>query len=193
MLNITDTDVYTALGAFIALCVPQGTTIMKGQQNRVAMPAGSCVVLTTLGEPERIGTNADGVTPVVVNGVLTGFSASVTTDYIYRVQADFYSPNAQAWATTAEMLWRDAIGIDSMPDGMKPLYTEGLAQIPIIGGEDQWIQRWTMTLVLDYQPTWTQPTQAATGVTVVPEPIDVFFSPGLTADSSVTADTNWPI
>jgi hypothetical protein len=66
--------------------------------------------------------------------------------------------------------------INAMPAGAKPLYTEdGPRQAPLVGGENQWIARWTMTLVLDYQPTWTQPTEAATTVTVTPEPIDVFF------------------
>lgn len=72
-----------------------------------------------------------------------------------------------------ELLWRDAIGFAAMPEGMKPLYSEGRQQLPLVGAEHQWIQRWTMTLYLDYQPTWTQPTEAATAITVIPWPIGV--------------------
>ncbi|MGA7539851.1 MAG: hypothetical protein WBW93_13910, partial [Steroidobacteraceae bacterium] len=158
-LNITDADVYAGIAQFIALCVPQGTTITQGQQNRIPMPSGPCVILTTLGAPERIGTNDDDTVPVVdAAGTITGYTAGVTADFVYHVQADFYSPQAESWAMSAELLWRDNIGINAMPDGMKPLYSEGRMQLPIVGGEDQWIQRWTMTLVLDYQPTWSQPT-----------------------------------
>lgn len=175
-LDITDSDVYDGLIGFFQLIVPSGTPIQIGQQNRVPEPNVNCVIMTTLGTPKRIGTNTDSTEAVFdAEGALTGFVAAVTTDYEYRVQADFYSPFAQSWATAAEQLWRDAIGFEVMPDGMKPLYSEDMRQLPIVGAENQWIQRWTMTLVLDYQPTWQQPTQAATGVTVVPEPIDVFF------------------
>lgn len=174
-IDITDTDVYTALVSFAQLVVPSGTPILRGQQNRIPEPNVPCVILTTLGTPKRIGTNADGTAPIIVDDQITGFTASVTADFEYRVQADFYSPDAESWAMSAELLWLDNIAFTALPDGMKPLYSEGRLQLPIIGGEDQWIQRWTMTLVLDYQPTWTQPTEAATSLTVIPEPVEVFF------------------
>lgn len=170
-LDITDTDAYTAVKAFCALVVPAGTLILQGQQNGIAMPSTNFVLLTTI-DSERIGTNTDGL--VFVNG---GFTASVSADYRYSIQADFYSPDAESWATSAELLWRDGIAWDSMPSNIKPLYSDKPRQLPIIGGEDQWIQRWTMTLVLDYRPTWTQPTDAATSLTVTPEPIEVYFDP----------------
>lgn len=190
MLNVNDGAIYTALAKFLASIVPQGTTIVRGQQNRVPMPAGPCVVITTLGAPRRIGTNADHTlsnawladdditadSDITADaGDVTGFTAAVTADFEYSVQADFYSPDAESWAMSVELLWRDKIAWYSLPDCMKPLYSEGRQQLPLIGAENQWIQRWTMTLMLDYQPTWSQPTQAATSVTVIPEPIDVFY------------------
>ncbi len=191
MLDITDTEIYAGIAKwFIPLCVPQGTTITRGQQNRFAMPAGDCVILTTLGAPERIGTNDDRTitesawtadsdvtadSSLTADAGSTGFVAAVTADFIYHVQADFYSAQAEAWAMAAELLWRGKIGWYAMPAGMKPLYSEGRMQLPLVGSENQWIQRWTMTLVLDYQPTYSQATQAATSMTVVPEPIDVFL------------------
>jgi hypothetical protein len=188
-LNLTDANVYQALGGFVALAVPTGTAILRGQQNRIPMPDVPCVILTTIGTPKRIGTNADGTAPVIVDDELTGFTASVTADFEYRVQADFYSPDAESWAMSAELLWLDNIAFTAMPQGMKPLYSEGRMQLPIIGAENQWLQRWVMTLVLDYQPTWTQATEAATSLTIIPEPIEVFF-PGWTADTSgTTADS----
>lgn len=190
-LTVTDNDIYAGLVGFFQLVVPQGTPIIRGQQNRVPMPNVPFVLMTTLGAPERIGTNFDSVTPVTdARGNIVSFAASVTADYRYAVQADFYSPYAESWATACELLWRDSIGINAMPDGMKPLYSEDSRQMPLIGGEDQWIQRWTMTLVLDYQPTWVQPTYAAIGVTVIPEPVDVFLPPDWTADGDVDADSN---
>ena len=187
-LDLTDADVYAGLAGFIQLIVPQapwtygGVTypavpILRGQQNRVPMPAVPFVLMTTLGTPRRIGTNADSTEAVVVDDVLTGFTAAVEADFEYAVQVDFYSPTAESWATAAELLWRDNIGYAAMPAGMKPLYSEGRQQLPLIGGEDQWVQRWTMTLYLDYRPMWTQTTQAATAIAVVPIPTDVLFPP----------------
>jgi len=190
MLNIDDNAVYAGVAAFIATIIPEGTVIQRGQQNRVPMPKNSCVIITTLGAPERIGTNEDETEPA---DNVQGFSVSVTADFMYQVQADFYGAAAESWAMSVEIVWRDKIAFASMPSGMKPLYSDGRQQLPLVGAENQWIQRWTMTLVLDYQPTWTQATQAATAATVIPEPVDVFFSGNdsdWTADSNVKADSS---
>lgn len=190
LLDISDSDVYAALEGFFKLIVPQGTPIVRGQQNRVSMPSVPCVVMTTIGTPRRIGTNAESTEATVVDGEITGFVAEVEADFEYSVQADFYSPDSESWAMAAELLWRGKIGWSFMPEGMKPLYSEGRQQLPLVGDENQWVQRWTMTLVLDYAPTFTQATQAATVATVTPEAIDVFFPNIFTADSDVTADSD---
>ena len=188
-LDITDNDVYTALVAFVKLVVPLNTPIVRGQQNRVPMPSVPYVLLTTLGAPQRLNTNTDKLTfgpwtsddsVVTADSSVTAdefeMIASVAADYLYRVQADFYSPDAESWAMSAELVWRDNLGIGGMPPNINPLYTEdGPRQVPLVGGEKQWIARWTMTLVLDYNPTWTQITEGATTVVVTPEPVDVFF------------------
>jgi hypothetical protein len=190
-LDITDTDVYAAVLAFITLVVGPSVEILQGQQNRVAPPLDPFVLMTALGA-ERIGTNTDGTTPVLTSGVVTGFTASVSADYRYRVQVDFYGgAEAEAWATSAELLWRDGIAFDSMPSNIKPIYSERLEQNPLIDAEHQWRRRWCLLLVLDYRPTWTQPTEAATGVTVGVEPIEVFYPDATwTADSGQTASAD---
>jgi hypothetical protein len=174
-VDISDDDVYDALIPIVAMLVPTGTPILRGQQNRVPMPSVPFAMLTTNGTPRRIGTNADSIEPVLVQGVLTGFNAEAVADFEYSVQVDFFAPEAESWATGLELLWLDKIAWNSMPAGIKPLYSEGRMQLPLVGAETQWIQRWTMTLVLDYQPTLSLTTQAATAATVVPKPIDVFY------------------
>lgn len=195
MLDITDNDVYNGVAGFLATIVPGGTPIVRGQQNRITMPTVACVVMTTIGAGRRIGTNEDETIDLAwqsdsdlpADSELPaggdGFGAFVTADFEYSIQADFYAPNAESWAMAVELLWRDKIAWNSMPAGMKPLYSEGRQQLPLIAGEQQYINRWTMTLVLDYQPTWSQATQAATAATVVPEPIDVFFPDTSSSDS----------
>lgn len=189
-LDITDDAVYTALTGFLQLCIPQGTPIQRGQQNRVPMPNVPCVIMTTIGAPRRIGTNQETTEAIVVDGELQSFEAEVQADFEYSIQTDFYSPDAESWATAAELLWRGKIGWAFMPKGMKPLYSEGRQQLPIVAAENQWINRWTMTLVLDYQPTFSLPTQAATVATVKAEAIDVYFPTGFTADSDIPADSD---
>jgi len=191
-LNITDQQIYAGLIDFLNLFIPAGTPIIQGQQNRVPMPNTPFVLMTTLGAPERIGTNFDSTTPVTnTAGKIVSYAATVSADYQYRVQLDMYSPNAESWAMTAELLWRDSIGISAMPDGMAPLYSEDQRQMPLApGNEDQYVQRWTMTLVIDYQPTWVQPTDAATFVNIIPEPVDIFFAPEWTSDSDTPSDSD---
>lgn len=186
-LSINDKDIYSALAKFLAAIVPQGTGIQRGQQNRVAEPTGPCVIITTLGALDRIGTNADETlsnrflvdSDVDADSSITadadGFTTASTADFEYSVQADFYSEDAESWAMAVELIWRSKSGWYSMPSGMKPLYSDGRQQLPLVGSENQWIQRWTLTLVLDYQPTLMLPTQAALTAEVIPEPIDVFY------------------
>ncbi len=205
MLDITDNDVYNGLAGFINLIVPNGTPIQRGQQNRVPMPNVDCVIMTTLGASYRIGTNENSTVSLeytsdsnvtadsnIPSG--SGYGAAVTADFRYDIQVDFYSQYAESWAMAAELLWRDNIGFAVMPAGMKPLYSEGRQQLPIIGAENQWINRWTMTLTLDYQPSWVQTTQAADTATVIPEPIDVFFPattvPVLATDAGQIIETD---
>lgn len=199
-LSPNDSDVYSALITdFFSMILPANTPVVRGQSNRIPMPNVPCVILTTIGAPRRIGTNTDTVTvegwsadgaPIdttadgypnewTADGAVGEliFTATSEADFEYSIQADFYSPDAESWAMATELLWRDKFGWYSMPDGMKPLYSEGRQQLPLIGGEEQWVQRWTMTLVLDYKPTFTQSTQAATVANVIPEPIDVFYPP----------------
>ncbi len=184
MLNVDDDDIYAGVAGFVRVCVPQGVTIQRGQQNRVPMPSGPCVILTTLGAPERFGTNEDEILVVAEDfDNATGFVATETADFAYQVQADFYGPSAESWAMAAEILWRGKLAWYNMPAHMKPLYSEGRMQLPLVGAENQWIQRWTMTLTLDYQPTWAQATQAATTATVIPVPTDVFFQQVSTENS----------
>lgn len=190
MLDLTDQDVYAALSGFFALIVPAGTPILRGQQNRVPMPNVPFVLMTTLGAPRRIGTNADSIEATVVNGQITGFTASVEADFEYSVQIDLYGPDAESWAMATELVWRDKIAWYFLPSGIKPLFSEGRQQLPLVGAENNWIQRWTLTLVLDYAPTFTLPTQAATTATVIPEAIDVFFPADFSADSDTTADSD---
>lgn len=193
LLDISDAEIYTALEGFFKLIVPNGTQIQRGQQNRVPRPIGPCVIMTTIGAPRRIGTNAENTEAVVVDKEIKGFETTVEADFEYSIQADFYSPVAESWAMAAELLWRGKIGWAFMPEGMKPLYSEGRQQLPLVGEDNQWTQRWTMTLVLDYAPTFTQATQAATVATVIPEAIDVFFPPDYTSDSDTTADSDTTI
>jgi hypothetical protein len=178
-INISDNDVYNALCAFVNLIVPPGTPILRGQTNRVPMPSVDCVILTTIGAPDRIGTNFDQVFPT---------ETLITADFTYSVQVDFYSLYAASWAMSGELLWRDKAAWYVMPAGIKPLYSEGRMQLPLVGAENQWIQRWTLTLVLDYQPTLTLETDSCNTATVIPEPIDVFYPPGTPPASVLATD-----
>lgn len=200
LLDISDSDVYIALEGFFKLIVPNGTPIVRGQQNRTPMPNVPFVLMTTMGATRRIGTNLETTEATVVNGEITAFEALVEADFEYSVQADFYSATdktgfaaSESWAMATELLWRSKAGWYFMPAGIKPLYSEGRQQLPLVGDDNQWTQRWTMTLVIDYAPTFTLATQAATVAVVIPEAIDVFFPADFTADSRTTADSDIPI
>lgn len=153
--SITVDDVIEALGAFLSPFV--GTTeIIRAQVNRVAMPPGSCVVLTEL-------LTVDLETP---NPVESGVTTTLTGPRRIDVQIDFYGPNSGDQCNAVKGVYRSSYAPAQFPDGIKPLYCSDGHQAPLITAEQQYESRWTITATLQYNPAVSIPRQSANTLTV---------------------------
>ena len=153
--SVTIDQVIDALTTFVQLILPTGQ-IVRGQQNRVALPPDPCCVLTELLESDLNVPYGD-YTPTNQTAIL---NASTRID----VQVDFYGVLAGNYAKAFKSMFRSEWGWEQFPDTVKPLYTDDGRKMPLITGEQQYESRWTLTASMQYNPTVTVPQQSATAV-----------------------------
>lgn len=146
--SLTLTDVYTALRAFLVGILPSGTEIVQGQANRVPMPQQADFVVMTPVRFEQMAQTVHAIQPPLSPAPALG------TDEISRstgihFQLDVYGPKSGESAGIITTLLRDSYGAEALePSGLAPLYAEDAFQMPLVAGEQQWIQRWTVRIAL---------------------------------------------
>lgn len=172
-IDVTDQDVFAAVRAVLLSLVPPNTPIQQGQANRVALPAASMgfIIMTHL-EQNRLSTNVHEY-PKTENPTTKAVKQSTE----YKMQLDFYGAQSQQWALEAMMLFRDEYACALMPPNIQPLHADNAMQMPLINGEEQYEQRWKMTLTLQYNPTVTMPQDYANTLSVGVHEVDTTFRP----------------
>lgn len=162
------TDVIAVCAALLDVSEAAGT-IEQGQQNRLAMPTGGFVILTPMNK-KRLSTNvASYVIP-------TGDVLSVSVAQQFNIQIDCYGVDSGDWASILQMGFRDQFAFDLMVNS-KPLYADDPIQLPLVNGEEQYEERWTLQLALEYTPAVTLPMQFATSLKVGLIDVDVAYPP----------------
>lgn len=74
----TQTDILTALRAFLVSILPPGVVVQQGQANRVAEPSAPDFVLMTPMLRRRLGTNVDTYGDVAFKGSISGTVLTVS-------------------------------------------------------------------------------------------------------------------
>ncbi|WP_371432427.1 hypothetical protein [Novosphingobium sp.] len=158
---LTQEQVYTALRSFLLAVLPSGTEVIQGQVNRVPMPPGPDWVLMQAMHRQQMATNAHTYHPPTDPVPATG-TADIERSTSLDVQLDIYGPLSADNAQVITTLFRDDWGVDNLKSaGIAPLYCTEPAQMPLLAGEQQWIQRWTMTATLHGNIAITIPAEFA--------------------------------
>lgn len=150
--SITVDQVIDALRAFI-LPITAPAQVVRGQVNRVSLPANPCVVLTEILQTD-LSVPATDYQP-------TDDTATIEGPTKIDIQIDFYGQQAGEFCKAVKTAFRSQWGFDQFPAGIKPLYTSDGMQSPLITGEQQYESRWTLTASLQYNPVITVPQQFA--------------------------------
>lgn len=156
--SITYTDVMTAMRAFILGVVD--CEVVREQTNRVPMPLGDFIALNIVGS-SPLETNTD---------TYDGTSKTILRPTQITVQVDCYGSSAGERAQTLATLLRDDYAVQAFKASghdIVPLYAENAQQMPLITGEEQYLQRWTFHVELQYNPTLTLSQEFETAVPVV--------------------------
>ena len=154
IVSITVDAVIAALGSFLTPFCPS-TPIVRGQQNRVPPPPGAFVKLTEI-------MQVDIETPTV--GAVASAQVSVLSPKRIDVQIDFYGPSAGDQCAAVKGIYRTFYAVAMFPAGIAPLYCSDGHQAPLTTGEEQYLQRWTITASLQYNPALYIPQQSATAL-----------------------------
>lgn len=147
MISIKEDDVYAALGQFILNVCPV-IQVVRGQANRVPMPkADNIAVMQSTGRRAMSTVKRDYFPPdpAQPDGSNVGVIAtSVSTELQFQV--DIYGVQSAENAQWLSTFFRDTRGTEFFePTGIAPLYCDDPVQMPLISGEDQWIERWMVT------------------------------------------------
>lgn len=145
-IDITETAVIKALGDFISSVV--ACPVLRAQINRVSMPTGDFIMMTPVNRA-ALATNVDTYTDP---DKLARRSTQVD------VQVDCYGQLAGDRAQMLATLLRDDYACAQMAaTGVQPLYAGDAHQMPLITGEEQYLERWTFEAALQANPTVTVP------------------------------------
>lgn len=158
-VSITDDQMAQVLGDFIVAVL--GIPVQRGQSNRLPEPLGPDHVIMT---PQR-RTMLSTVTHEEDDPNARILRARSTAA---QVQLDVYGPNSTDNTQILTTLLRDAYGCEAMEGtGVQPLYCTDGQQMPLVNGEEQYEDRWTIQVTLQITPYVSTPAQFADTVQVI--------------------------
>lgn len=167
--NITVDQVIDALVTVMTPFMQSGK-IVRGQVNRVSLPGTPCAVLTELRQSDLAVPSIDYDTTVDVETVKLQGPQKI------EVQTDFYGEIAGELCSVMSKVLRSPYGYDQFPENIKPLYCDDGMQAPLTSGEQQYVARWTMTVVMQYNPSVSVPQEFASEAELnLLVPADIFF------------------
>lgn len=145
-------DVFTSIRAFIRGVLP--CEVIQGLGNRVSMPLSGFVAMTQMAQ-NRLSTNVDSYAdPTPTTGTVSAQQAMQIT-----VQLDCYGPQSADWASILSTLLRDEYACIALAPLVQPLHADDPRMLPLIDGEEQYEQRWTLDARFQVKPIVITPMQ----------------------------------
>lgn len=135
-------SVYAALNSFLQTVTGlPSSNVVQGLPNRAAMPKPGFVCFQALTR-RRLRTNID--TMVEINDALPT-QQTMEEGFELPIQIDCYGPVSCDWANMLSATLRDAYGVNQLgPLGLTPLYADEARMIPLVDGEEQYEERWSL-------------------------------------------------
>jgi hypothetical protein len=156
-------QVYAALIPFIMTVTGlSASQVVQGLPNRAAMPLPGFISVQALFR-HRLRTNVHSY-PTIGEPTTVAIEEGVEL----TVQIDCYGPQttaevegAEDWATILSTTLRDEYGCTALAPILQPLYADDARMIPLVAGEQQYEERWSVDAHFQYDPQTTVPQQYA--------------------------------
>jgi hypothetical protein len=153
--TLTQEQAFVALRTFLVAVLPPGTEVVQGQGNRVPMPANDNFVVMTPGRRQQMATTSHDYDPAAS-------TEDIARSTALHFQLDVYGGASADNAQVITTLFRDAWGCSFLkPRDVAPLHCDDPRQMPLLAGEQQYIQRWTITAALGAIMSVTVPMEFA--------------------------------
>ena len=174
-ISITKSQLQTALRTFLIGLLGSSWQIIEGQDNRVPMPVGNFVVMTSM----TVGYIATPQESWSAGSANPGVDSAKTSSQ-WRCQLDFYGTGAQDAATAVSRIIRTTYACDQFTASgvdMQPLYAEEPKNLTMINAENQYESRWSFDFVAQFNPVVSTPLDFADSLTVELAEVDAVFPP----------------
>ncbi len=165
--TVTEDDVLAAIRVYLLAVAPAGFEVVQTQNNRVPEPTSENFIVMTPRDRVRLATNTDTWDRVAPSPATKEIEHSARFD----LQLDIHGPAGSDLASVIAATFVDDYG-RSLFDGtpVSPLYAGDGHQMPFINGEQQYENRWVVTLSAQIKPTVSTPMQFADTLTPVINP-----------------------
>ena len=144
--------------------------VLRTPVNRADMPKDAYVSFTPgLRRPLSTNISSD-----------TANSRAVSRSEQMSFQIDCYGVGSANLAHTLNILYRDFYTVEQFASSgleIVPLYAGDIQQAPFVNGEDQYEDRYTFEIELQYNPHATVPLQSCNILTVDHVPVEATFPP----------------
>lgn len=172
----TQDDVFTALRALCLLIVPAGTIVLRGPVDRAAQPVDDHIVLTPIYR-NRLRTNITTDNPPP-DGPDPNGTVAMEQGTKLEIQVDFYGETAASnWMDQFTTVFRSEYAVDALKPTCSPLYADEGTQMPLVTGEEQYLERWLVRAFVQYNPVTTAPQQYADTLEVTLTNVDEKYPP----------------
>lgn len=151
-VSIIIDEVIDTLKDYIAL-FNAGNPIIRAQQNRVTYPKGNFVLLTEVGQYE--------IETPTLNFISDFQETDILNPTKIAIQCDFFGDKGGDYLRAFLSGFRSIFCADKFPDNIKPLYFDTAFQFPFITDQQQYTDRWTTTVYLQYNPIVKVPQPSA--------------------------------
>ncbi len=155
-------DAYTALVAFIVSVtgLPE-SNVIQGLPNRAAMPLPGFVTVQAI-HTRRLRTNLGTWDETNPNPTVSSLEQGLEL----TVQIDCYGPASGDWANMLSTLLRDEAGCTALAPNCQPLYADEARMVPLVDGEGQYEERWSLDARIQMNPVTTIAQQFASAAHV---------------------------
>ncbi len=161
-VSLTEDEILDAFRAFLLTIVVDGTEVFRGQDNRVPEPIGPNYIAMTPMNRLRLATNVDA---------FTADTKTISHNSQFDLQLDIHGPGGSDIASAIVAVFTDDYGVGILePLGLGPLFASEGHQIPFKNAEDQYEDRWIMTLSAQIKPTVSTTIQSAVTLTPAIQP-----------------------
>lgn len=161
-------QIYAALVPFIMTVTGlAAANVVQGLPNRASMPLPGFISVQGIFR-HRLRTNIHGYTGAPSS------QATIEEGVELTVQIDCYGPEttdevvgAEDWANLLSATLRDEYGCAALAPTLSPLYADDARMIPLVDGEEQYEERWSLDAHFQFNPVTTIPQQYADVVDLI--------------------------